>query len=428
MASAEMIWSFLIAVLLGFLVGLERERKREDFGSIFAGVRTFPLIGLFGALIGNLSTSAGSPIVVSGFLVLGALLALAYWRQSAGDKVGGTSEIAALVTFGLGIVAGKGEFAAALAGAVITTGVLSLRQELRLLVGAITREDLFAIVQFAAVSLIILPLVPDRGYGPWAVWNPRTIWLLVVLISGISFVGYVAVKVIGTRRGIGLSSLLGGLASSTAVTLTFSERSRQNPTLGRILAVGAVAASAVAAPRLLILLGVVESSLVVPALVPLGTLFVVTTAIGLVILRGGRDPGIEATQLDNPFRLRIALQFGVLFAVVLFVARAAEALLGASGVYLASVLAGITQLDAIALSLAQQVGNGLDHGTATRGLALAVASNAMFKATLAMILGSRSFGRAVLITLLIAAAFSVAAAWFLVPLLPQPIVSPQPTG
>jgi len=321
--------------------------------------------------------------------------------------------VAVLVAFGLGVMAGFGNSAAALAGAVITTGILSLRKELHTLAGTIDREDLFAVVQFAAVSLIILPLVPNQHYGPWGVWNPHTIWLLVVLISGISFIGYVASKLIGSTRGIGLSGLLGGLASSTAVTLSFSERSKKQPKLAAPLAIGVLAASAVMVPRLFILLGVVQAQLILPALLPLLILFAITTFGGLIVLRSRGHQGVPAAEISNPFELRSALQFAVLFSAVLLLARAAEVFLGTRGVYLASVLAGVTQLDAITLSLARQVQEGLEITVATKGLVLAIASNSLFKAILALSLGNRRLGRAVLTTLLIAAASCVAAAWFL---------------
>jgi uncharacterized membrane protein (DUF4010 family) len=414
--STQVILSFLVAVLLGFLIGLERERKREEQGSIFAGIRTFPLIALFGAVIGVLTAAISPWVLVGSFLPLAVLVALAYWRETVGEKVGGTTEVAVLVAFGLGVVAGQGDFLPALAGSVLTTGILSLRAELRRLAGAVTREDLFAIVQFAVVSLVVLPLVPNETFGPWGVWNPRTIWLLVVLISGLSFVGYISSKLLGPTRGIGLSGLLGGLASSTAVALSFSERSKRTPGLGVVYAVGALAASAVMVPRLIVLLGIVQPRLVLPAIIPLLVLFAITTAGGLLALRQRARHQIAGAKISNPFELKTALQFAALFTVILLVAKAAEVYLGTRGVYLASGLAGITQLDAISLTLAHQVREGLDLTVATRGLALAAASNSLFKGVLAVWLGGPLFGRWVLTTLLIAAVACVATAWF-VPLL-----------
>lgn len=412
-SAPDTIWSFLIAALLGFLIGLERERKRETRGSIFAGVRTFPLIALFGAIAGMLAVGAGYWLLVAAMLGFSGLLLLSYWRASAGEKVGGTTEVAALVTFGLGVLAGRGDFVSALAGAVIATGILSLREELHHLAGAVSREDLYAIVQFATVSLIVLPLVPNEDLGPWGVWNPRTIWLLVVLISGISFVGYVASKLIGTRRGIGVSGLLGGLASSTAVAASFSERSRAAPALGTVLAVGTLAASAVMVPRVLVLLGVVRPELIVSVLLPLTVLFALPTLAGLLLYRMSRGEGVAGAALSNPFELKSAIQFGLVFALILLLARAAQEMFGATGIYIASVIAGLVRPDAIILTLGQQTGAGLEPAVATRGLVLAVASNTLFKAVLALWLGSRRYGQIVFGALVVAALASLALAWLL---------------
>ena len=263
---------------------------------------------------------------------------------------------------------------------------------------------------------MVLPLVPDASLGPWGVWNPRTIWLLVVLISGISFVGYVAVKVVGPRRGIGLSGLLGGLASSTAVTMSFTQRSKAQPSLATTLAVGALGATAVSAPRLIVLLAVVEPALVLPAAIPLGALFVGTSLVALVLSRRPLSDD-EAPEVSNPFELMTALQFAVLFAGVLLLTRAAEEYLGAGGVYLASSLAGVAQLDAITLSLGRQAQTTLVHVVAVKALALAIAANCVFKGGLAYGLGGRRFGGIVLASLLVVGVFVLAATWTLVPLL-----------
>ena len=411
--SKQVILSFLVAVLLGFLIGLERERKRETQGSIFAGIRTFPLIALFGAIVGTLTQAVSPWVLVGSFLPVAVLIALAYWRETMGEKVGGTTQFAVLVAYGLGVLAGYGSYVAALAGAVVTTGMLSMRTELRRLAGAVSQEDLFAVVQFAVVSLVILPLVPNETFGPWGVWNPRTIWLLVVLISGLSFVGYLASKIIGATRGIGWSGLLGGLASSTAVTMSFSERSKKQPKLDIVYAIGVLAASAVMVPRLWVLLGVLQPRLILPTLVPLGVLFVVTTVGGLSVLRERKRERLEGAKVNNPFELRTALQFALLFALILLLAKAAQVYFGNRGLYVASALAGVTQLDAITLTLAHQVGSGLDVHVAARGLAIAAATNSLFKAGLALTIGSRRFGRSVLATLLVAAVGCIAAAWLL---------------
>jgi uncharacterized membrane protein (DUF4010 family) len=417
------IWSMLVAILAGTLIGLERERKRERVSTLFAGVRTFALIALLGGVAGILAAPLGVAPLLLAFGALSALVALGYWRESAGDKLGATTGVAALVTFGLGVLAGLDAHVAALAGAVLVTGVLSLREELHGLAGGLTRDDLLAVVRFAAVSLVVLPLVPDEAFGPWGVWNPRTIWLLVVLISGVSFAGYVAIQWVGAKRGIGLSGLLGGLASSTATTLSMAERTRDAPALAPTFAVGTLAASSVAGPRLLVLIGVVRPSLLPYALVPIAAAFAVLTAIGLWVARRQRDDAGDMA-LTNPFELRPALQFAALFAVIALLVRAAQEWLGTSGVLAASALAGITQLDAIALSLAEQARGGLDPVLAGRALGFAFAANGLFKAVLAWTVGGADLGRRVLPALLVAAAVAAAAGWWGTPwiasLLPPP--------
>lgn len=416
------IWALLVATLLGLLVGLERERKRQDQGSIFAGIRTFPLIALFGALTALLQGAVGATLVSLGLLALGALLALSYWRTSQGEKVGGTTEVAALVTFGLGVAAGLGHFATALAGAVIVTGVLSLRTELHTFAGALTREDLYAVVRFAAVSLVVLPLVPDATYGPWEVLNPRTIWLLVVLISGVSFIGYVATQLFGAQRGLLFSGVVGGLASSTAVTLSFSSRSRdlqaqnglsaEDRAGATLLATGVLLATNMTLLRLLLYLSVVQPPLVWPLLPPFAALSAVTLLGAGLLYRRGRAQTAELPALENPFRLRPALTFAGLYAVVALLARAAQEVLGAGGLYLAGVLGGLTQLDAITLSVAQGLGDTVALPTAVLALALAAASNSLFKVVIATLRGSPPFARTLLWVLLPAAAACVAVAWW----------------
>lgn len=415
LTTPSIILTFLVAVSLGFFIGLERERKRVADNSIFAGVRTFPLIALFGAVVGVLAVLTSPWVLIGSFVPVGLLVAMAYWRESQDGQLGGTTVVTVLVAFGLGALAGYGLWVAALAGAVLTTGILSLRDELRGFAGAVSRADLFAVVQFAVVTAVILPLVPDQQFGPWGVWNPRSIWLLVVLISGLSFIGYIASKLVGAGRGILLSGLLGGVASSTAVMLGFGERSKRDPSAARIFSGGALAASAVTPPRLLILLLVLQPTLLLPALVPLGAAFVVTTIGTIVVLARNRRKDQAAVIVSNPFELRVALQFAVLFALVLLLVRASQEYLGDGGFYLVNFLAGITQLDAITLTLAGEVGDGLSPITAARGLALALAANNLFKTVLAVAIGGRGFGGAVAGTLLVAAAAALAAA-FLIPL------------
>ena len=420
------IWSVLLAALLGFLIGLERERKRDTHGSIFAGIRTFPIIAVFGAIIGQMSVGFGPSILVAGLAATTVMAALSYWRESAGEKVGGTTGFTVLVTFGLGAFASLSFVGAALAGAIVVTGLLSMRKELRDLSHTVTQQDLFAVVQFAAVSLIVLPLVPNETFGPWGVWNPRTIWLQVVLISGISFVGYLSMKLAGPQRGATLSGILGGFASSTAVVLTFSRRSKEIPQLSGTFVFGALAGSAAGIVRVLLIILLVEPRLAAAALIPLATILIVC-AIGAFVSRlRARETDSEGITVSNPFELRTALEFALLFAVILLVTRAAGEFFGTGGIYVASLLGGLIRPDAIALSLTGSTFEAIDLAVAVRALIMAIGINNLFKAAVGATLGSLAFRRGIMVTLVAAAVIGVAVSWLVPPLEFQwPEVTPE---
>lgn len=414
--SSTAIWSLLLAALVGFLIGLERERKREISGSIFAGIRTFPLIAVFGSVSGLIYQEAGSAVLVTGFIAATVMAALAYWRESSGAKIGGTTGFAVLVSFALGVLTSIDLVGAALAGAVLVTGLLSMRQELRDLSNTVTQQDLFAVVQFAAVSLIVLPLVPDESFGPWGALNPRTIWIQVVLISGISFVGYLAMKLAGNRRGTVLSGVLGGLASSTAVMLSLSRRSKDVPELSGLLAVGALAGAGTSIIRMAVIIAAVQSELLLHMAFPLLVLLGVPLLAALIFGARQRHGDVEGVTVKNPFELRTALEFGVVYAVILLVTRGAQEAFGDAGVYVASFLGGLVRPDAVALSLAGSTYGVLEANVVVVALTLALATNTVFKAGLAFSLGSRRFAWPVALTLLLTAVLALAAAWLAPPL------------
>jgi len=411
------IGSLLIATLIGALVGLDRERKRERASHLVAGVRTFTLIALLAAASALLVPSFGIVPVIVAFLATAGFMAIGYQAQAREARVGATTEVAAMVTFVLGALAGLGMHVPALAGAVLVTGTLSLREELHHFAGTLTHRDLQAVVRFAVVSLVLLPLLPDAPMGPWGVWNPRTIGWMVVLISGVSFLGYVAMHLVGVRRGIGLSGILGGLTSSTAVTLAFARRARDHPALQPSLASGLLAASAVAGPRLLVLLGVVAPGFVLPASIPIlvMTVLLAMASWGMARRAGDRVEG-NALEVRNPLELRSAFAFALAFAAIVWIVRAAETVLGEGGVLLASLLAGLTDLDAITLSLGEQRASGMATLLAVRALAIAAASNCLFKGVLAWSVGGSALGRRVSLWLLTAGLVTVVATWWLAPI------------
>jgi uncharacterized membrane protein (DUF4010 family) len=397
----DLIMRFGIALLIGVLIGLEREfaRLREETRT-FAGVRTFPLIALLGcagALIADLTGGWAFGVLL---VLLGLLITIAYAVDAAQGRVGVTSEVAAIVVFVCGALAYWGYLELTAALAVITFGFLTLKPQLHGLAARISSEDLYATLKFAVISLIVLPVLPNQTYGPppFDAFNPYQTWLMVVFISGISFLGYVLIKVIGPRRGIGLTGLLGGLASSTAVTLSFSQRSQEEPLLARPFSLAITLAWTVMFGRVIVEVAVLNRALLRLVWVPLAAAMaagLVFCGLYFLVQRTSQDSDVK---LSNPFELGPAIKFGILYAVILVAAKAAQYYFEDAGVYLASILAGLTDVDAITLSMAQLAGTqgGVAPPTAAGAIVLAVISNTVVKGGLALSLGAPTLRRALL--------------------------------
>lgn len=388
-----------IALALGLLIGVERgwSSREEAEGNRLAGLRTFGLVGLLGGLWGLLAHETGPILLGFGFVALAAVVLLAHLQTVRRDQdLGVTTAVAALVTFSLGGLTTLGMAVPAAASAVIVTILLGLKPVLHDWLRRLSQDELAAVLKLALISVVILPILPNRGFGPWNALNPYAIWWMVVLIAGISFVGYFAVRIAGPRRGLPLTGLLGGLASSTATTLSFSRMGRHRPGLHTLLAAGITLSAATMFPRMLLEVAVVRPALL-PVLTP--TLAVMTVlAYGgawLVWQRSRRDGDTgDGVALKNPFELGPALQFGALLAGVLLLAEGARAWLGDAGIYLLAAASGLSDVDAITLSLARMSGQGLEAEVAARGIILAGVVNTAVKAALvAVVAGWRLGGR-----------------------------------
>lgn len=395
-------WRFAAAILIGALVGLEREFVQQRSGEQeFGGIRTFSLMALLGAVAAYLTQDYGIIIFVVAYLGLILLL----WASNLstalrGIEEGITSEIAALLVpiFGAMVIWDY----AALAGAmgVITALLLALKPRLHDLARRMSAEDLRATLEFALISAVILPLLPNKGFGPFGVLNPFQIWLLVVFVSGIGFFGYVLMKVLGTEQGIGITGLLGGLVSSTATTLSFAGRSKVNEALSTMLARGILLASSVMFPRVLVEVAVVNSSLLPQVIVPIGAMFVTSVLAFFYLWRAKRHEGKGEpgkVELSNPLRLQTAITFGLVFAVVLVVVRAANEYFGSAGVYVASLLTGITDVDSITLSVSELAMSGtLQPEVASIAIVIASLVNTTTKGVMALVLGSKALRRTII--------------------------------
>jgi uncharacterized membrane protein (DUF4010 family) len=398
----DLFYRFGVALAIGFLIGLQREYahggpERE----ISAGERTLALMGLAGCGAALVADELGSPWAFVGIIVpLGMLISASYVVTSWRGDVGLTTEVAAVLTILAGALCYWDYLELAVAIAVATTVLLSLKLETDRLVRRITREDIRATLKFAVITAIVLPLLPRRSLGPppLDVLRPYSLWLMVVFISGISFLGYVLIKMVGARRGIGLTGLLGGLASSTAVTLSFAERSHIDPDLERPFGLAIIVAWTTMFPRVLVEVAAVNPALLRRLVLPMVAAALVGAAYAAYLYLSQRTKTQEEIAFSNPFELAPALKFGLLYAVVLLVSRAAQIYLGDPGIYISSVVGGLADADAITLSMAElsSGSGGLDPGTASRAIVLAAMANTAAKGGIVLASGTAALRRALL--------------------------------
>jgi len=377
-----------VALALGLLVGVERgwETRRRAEGQRVAGFRTFGLIGLLGGLWALIAAETGVLVLAVAFAALAAVLIVSQiqFLRKDGD-VGATTMVAALVTFALGALAGYGEMTLAAAGAVVVTLLLGVKPQLHGLVERLERDELMAVIKLLLMSVVLLPVLPDRGYGPWQALNPYRIWWMVVLIAGINFTGYMAIKLAGARRGVLLTGLFGGLASSTATTIGLARLAKGTTTLKRLAAAGIIVAATTMLPRMLLVAAVVAPPLALRLAGPLllGTLTGCGAAAWLW-QRARRRAAPDDVARRNPFELSVALQFGALLAVVMVLSYALQAWLGHAGLYLLGAVSGLSDVDAVTLSLGARVGEAsLGAEVAAVAILLAAAVNTLVKAALA---------------------------------------------
>jgi uncharacterized membrane protein (DUF4010 family) len=412
MHPVEALTSLAVAVAAGGLIGAERQRAHAGReGGDFGGVRTFPLLAIVGVVAGLLRPALGAWVV--GALLAAVAVALGVAQAKAkNDDIGVSSEIAAIVTFGLGVMSatpelipGTARYLVVAGIAAVTMSLLALKRPLHGFIAQVSSDDVYATVKFLLLGAVVLPLLPDRTFGPLSVLNPRKIGWMIALVAGVSFAGYVAARLVGSRRGLLLAGLIGGLVSSTALTLALSARAKSQPDLTRLCGIGIVAGCATMFPRMLIIVGFVHFPLMVELALPLGAMTLVGYAGAvLAYVRGKKADSKEDIAFRNPFELSQAVKFGLVYGAVLLISKAAHEYIGAGGIYASAALAGIADVDAITLSLAELERSRTIVGVAAPAIALAALVNTVVKATLATSLGGKQLGRRVAPTLLAAAA------------------------
>jgi uncharacterized membrane protein (DUF4010 family) len=413
----DLATNLVIAGLCGLAVGIEREWSGHASGPAarFAGARTFFLLGFLGGAAGWLYLAEAttlSAIIIAGASAL-TVAAYVMAARRGGDQVEGTTEAAALAVLVLGLAAGMGHLRLAAGAASVLVLALAEKSAIQGLIQRIGQKEMEAALRFAVLALVILPLLPEGPYGPYGGISPRSLWVVVLLFSGLNFLGYLARRAIGDARGYGLTGLLGGLVSSTAVTFTFSRQSRREPLLGRPLALGVLGACTVLLPRV-----TVVTALLNPRVAKELLLFVLPPLLAgaaMVLFLTRRTPAETGTHhdptLQSPLQLGTAIRMTIAFQAVLMVLSFVQQVWGSTGVLTAATLLGLSDLDALTLSmtrLGQTAGLEL---LAAQAIAVGIMSNTLLKLTLTLTMGVGTFRRTAALGLLGLAAASALGLW-----------------
>ncbi|TDE23511.1 MgtC/SapB family protein [Vibrio owensii] len=389
----HLIWNLFVALLLGAIVGTQRGwvMRNSVEGSRVAGIRTFSLVGLLGGLVGILA-NLYTPLLLGFALIALVILACIAFviQQKKSEDISITGVVSLVITFVLGSLAVSGEAVLAAAAAVITAVVLDNKKELHQALQRLQEYELDAALRLLLISIVLLPLLPNQAYGPWKALNPYEIWWMVVLIASISFVGYFAIKIGGAKRGILFTSVFAGLSSSTALTLQFSHLSREQEGISPLLASGILLSCGTMFPRLLIVLSVLN-----PQLVSLLWPIVLVMMIALYfpawwIWRRSEVEKIEqSNKQTNPLALQSALFFGVVLAIIMLLSHALSDWFGSAGILVLSAVSGITDVDAISLTLGRQSTQSLAIEVAVLGIFIAASVNTIVKMGMVLMIGAR---------------------------------------
>jgi uncharacterized membrane protein (DUF4010 family) len=389
------------SVGIGFLIGMERQFSKEamEHQEQFAGIRTFTMVSMFGFISALLSTLVGEWVFGLTLACVFAFVVVSYVQLSKmpGNR-GGTTEFALLITFTLGALVFFNMILFALIIMVLMLLLLAFKPTLHLFVEKLKRQELLAIILFVVMSALVIPFLPNDNFGPYKLWNLKEIWQMVVLVSGTSLVGYMVAKFMG-QKGTILAGLIGGFVSSTSITLAFSRKSLETKSKASsfFYAVGIISACTIMFPRILFEVYVVNADLARQLWVPI--LVITCAGFGSAALIYKLKNGIHSSNgivLKNPLDFLTALKFAVLFAAVQWLVKYASIHFGESGIYLAGAISGITDVDAITLSMAKIAKAGGSTNMAIQTIIIAALSNTLVKLIIVIVLGSIELRKTVL--------------------------------
>jgi uncharacterized membrane protein (DUF4010 family) len=393
-----------VAIALGLLIGVEREMvklrdAKNGLISDFSGLRSYTLISLLGFVAAYSASIWGEWIFVATLVITSSLTLISYKQESSQLKLFGiTSELAAFITFFVGAISYTSALIATTL-AVIAVTILALKNTLRDFVERMKPEEFFDTVKFVIIAFVVLPLLPNHNIDPWGFVNPYKVWLIVVFISAIGFTGYVLTKALGSRRGLGLTGLVGGIASSTATTNSMAEQSKSNAKLSKAFTFAVVVASVMMFARVGLEVFVLNRDLLFSQLIfTLGALVIASGGVLLWLWNSesekAQNQKSKELKLSSPFKLMPALKFGIFYVFILVVTHFANLYFGNSGIYIASAFSGLADVDAITISLSRLAHNSeITAEVATKGITLAVIVNTFVKLAIVRLFGSRDFFR-----------------------------------
>lgn len=387
----DFIIRLLVALGIGAVIGLERQfRAMKENTQGFAGIRTFIFLVLLGFISALFYYLFSMWIYVTLFIGVSILIASTYWFAATKGDRGATTEFSSLLAFVLGSLTFVGFIEISLMVTVLIVLVLSSKFRIKTIVGMITAEELYDFIRFVVIALLIFPFLPDQTYGPYSVLNPKEIGWVIILTSGLGFLGYILTKFLGARKGILLGGIVGGLVSSTAVTWIFAKKSRENESLSASCATAILAASSIMFIRVLIWTFIFNKTLFHNLVPGIGLLFVSAIGITLYLFFNGNKNPIDSSEmpLKKPLDLKGAIVFGVIYIVILLVVSYANENLGERGTLISTAIAGFSDIDAITISISKLTGESLELSIGAVAILIAVISNTLVKMGIGIYAGS----------------------------------------
>jgi len=398
----ELLGRLALALAIGLLVGIERgwqERDAKD-GARAAGTRTYALIGLLGGTTAALQTLLGGLVLTAGILAFAATFAPFAFREARlGGGTSATSMVAGILTFALGALAVCGSSMVAGVAGIAATIILAERKSIHAFVARLTWAELRSALLLMVMTFVLLPVLPDRAIDPWQALNPRQLWLMMVIVAAISYVGYICVRLLGDRAGLVLAAAAGGLVSSTAVTLAYARLSKLHPQSTTPLAAGITASWTISLLRMSAIAIALAPSLLGPLLITLGPpALILAIATAFFYRRTGDTGTTPALALNDPFELGEVLKFGLLLAAVSLASKLSGSISGQLALFPLAAVSGLVDVDPITLSVARMAGSSLLLRDAAHVILTAAAANLLCKTGVATVLGARNLAAKIILT------------------------------